>query len=74
MSGSKWKQSKIIDEKDLANVSDYAKFMFNNIGYYFKDKKTGKEIAKWEIYITFSKNELEDVYNGTQGRYERKKK
>jgi hypothetical protein len=48
--------------------------MVKNLGYYFWDKKMKKEVTKWEIHSTFSSKELEDVYNGIQVRYERRKK
>ena len=64
----------IISKKDLGESSDFAKFMNANKGYYFLDKKTGQEVTKWEIFITFTNAELEDVYDDKQGRYLRKKK
>lgn len=74
MSGKKWKQTEIIDEKDINELAPFAKFMKKNVGYYFWDKKASKEVCKWEIFITFNKKELEDVYNGKQNRYERRKR
>jgi len=52
----------------------FKQFMAQNKGYYFLDKKTNKEVTKWEIFVTFKGKELEDVYIGTQIRYERRKK
>lgn len=74
MSGSKWKQTEIISENDLKKSSPWARYMVTNLGYYFYDKKTKKAVTKWEVYNTFSKEELEDIYAGIQVRYERRKK
>jgi len=68
--------TKAID-KGLENGWDkslFEKFMMENKGYYFLDKKANKEVAKWEIFVTFKGKELEDVYTGAQIRYERRKK
>lgn len=54
--------------------SFFEKFMMENRGYYFLDKKANKEVAKWEIFNTFKGKELEDVYTGDQVRYERREK
>jgi len=74
MSGNKWKQCEIITEEDMDEVSDFARFMVTNMGYYFWDKKTKTKAYKHEIYITFKDEGFEAVYNDTQGRYCRKKK
>jgi len=74
MSGSKWKQHKIIAKEDINKVSDFARFMVTNMGYYFWDKTANKKVEKWEIHNTFAGKELEDVYAGIQVRYERREK
>lgn len=74
MNENKWKQSKIIDENDIPKLSNFARYMVINTGYYFWDKKVNKIVDKWEIFITFKGIELEDVYFGIHKRYERREK
>lgn len=57
------------------DLTPYMKFMLDNRGYYFVNKK-GEGVDKWEIWNTFEHHPdlLKSIYQGTHSLYKRKKK
>jgi hypothetical protein len=70
----------LVSEQDLSSISIYARFMLQNIGYSFYNKKNKKELDKWELFSIIEKqpgnvvHNLNLIYLNKDCLYGRKKK
>jgi hypothetical protein len=65
-----------LKQSEGTELSSYARFVLNNQGFQFFNRKTGKEIYKYVIWAKSEKDDslLNSIYLGKNFLYERKER